>query len=85
MSGSAENLWSITYDDHLKRAFNMAKELNETITDHHELVAFLKNVSPEKLVRFADGERINNAIPYFPVVPVIESMCFEVIHDLNLR
>lgn len=75
LSGSAENLWAISDDDHLKRAFNMAQELGETITDHQELVEFLKTVAPEKLYRFADGEKIRNVLPYFPIAPIIESVC----------
>lgn len=74
MSGSAENLWAISDDDHLKRAFNMAQQLGETITDHNELVTFLKNVEPEKLVRFADGQKLKSVLPYFPIAPIIESM-----------
>lgn len=74
MSGSAENQWALSNDDHLKRAFNIAQELGKTITDHDDLVKFLQNVPAEKLYRFADLHAIKNVLFKIPIGPIVESM-----------
>lgn len=74
MSGSAENAWALSNDDHLKRAFNIAQELGKTITDHDELVKFLKTVPAEKLYLFADMETVNNVLSKISIAPIVESM-----------
>lgn len=75
MSGCTENHWALSSnDEHLKRAFNMARELGKTTNDHDDLVKFLKSVPAEKLWPFAEVDVVSNIISKIPIGPVIESM-----------
>lgn len=71
MSGALGNSWSMT-DNHLDLAFQIAKELNETIDSYDELVAFLKTAPANELHRFSFVPS-DNDVTAIRVGPVIES------------
>lgn len=72
MSGTVNNYWALSKDDHLKRAFKIAEQLGEPKKTHDELIALLKTVPAEKLHSFAVIEDINNIFSTIPLSPVVE-------------
>lgn len=73
MSGVVEDWWALSNDNHVKRAFDIAKELGEPKETKEELIAFLKSVPADKLGKFATMHTVENTLFEIPFAPIIES------------
>lgn len=73
MSGSTEAWWALSNDDHLQRAFNIAKELGEPKETKEQLIAFLKDVPADKLGPLAPIQTKESVLFELPLAPIIES------------
>lgn len=75
MSGSVDNLWALQpAKDHLKSAFEMAKQLGKPQESYEDLVTFLKTAPADSFNPFCVLSFKNTVEIYTPFGPLLESM-----------
>lgn len=76
MSGTAYNYWSLSDENHLEHAHNIAKELGEPKKSDDELVEFFKKVPADKIRNYGKLNLLSQSLLAIPIAPIVESTYF---------